>query len=140
EHVSSENSEAAGEIARLKSELNDALAEKKIADERLSALSQESESDKMSLSKVNANLSQLTLQQASEQIQFDVQRQECEDLKAEIASLNARIKELLPYERLHKATNGRPREDGVVEMAGAMAKKARTTGRRRMRRNVGAAT
>ncbi|RWN18835.1 MAG: hypothetical protein EOR94_14360 [Mesorhizobium sp.] len=140
EQTSTENSEAAGEIARLKSELNDALAEKKIADERLSALSQESEGDKMSLSKVNANLSQLTLQQASEQIQFDVQRQECEDLKAEIASLNARIKELLPYERLHKATNGRPREDGVVEIAGAMAKKARTTGRRRMRRNVAAAS
>lgn len=139
EQTSNENSEAANEIARLKGELNDTLAEKKIADERLSALTQDNENDKMSLSKVNANLSQLALQQASEQIQFDVQRQECEDLKAEIVSLNARIKELLPYERLHKATSGRPREDGV-EIAGLMAKKARTTGRRRIRRNVSAAS
>ncbi|TRC89350.1 hypothetical protein FJV76_30400 [Mesorhizobium sp. WSM4303] len=140
EQTSNDNSEAANEIARLKSELNDTLAEKKIADERLSALTQDNENDKMSLSKVNANLSQLSLQQASEQIQFDVQRQECEDLKAEIVSLNARIKELLPYERLHKATSGRPREEGVVEIAGVMAKKARTTGRRRIRRNVSAAS
>ena len=140
EQASNENSDAAGEIARLKTELNDTLAEKKIADERLSALSSENESDKMSLSKVNANLSQLTLQQASEQIQLDVQRQECEDLKAEIGSLNARIKELLPYERLHKATSGRPREGSVVEIAAVVAEKARATGRRRVSRNLRAAT
>ncbi|AZO44343.1 hypothetical protein EJ076_26200 [Mesorhizobium sp. M7D.F.Ca.US.005.01.1.1] len=140
EQASTENSEAAGEIARLKTELNDALAEKKIADERLSALTHENENDKMSLSRLNADLSQLTLQQASEQIQLDVQRQECDDLRAEIESLNARVKELLPYERLHKATNGRPRESGVVEIAGVVAEKARETGRRRIRRNLRAAT
>lgn len=139
EQASNETSEAVGEIARLKTELNDTLAEKKIADERLSALTRENENDKMNLSKLNANLSQLTLQQASEQIQFDVQTQECDDLKAEIASLNARIKELLPYERLHKATNGRPREASVVEIAGVVAEKARAAGRRRIPRNLRAA-
>lgn len=136
ESASNENSEATGEIARLKTELNDTLAEKKIADERLSALADENDSDKANLSKVNANLSQLMLQQASEQIQLDVQRQECEDLRAEIVSLNARIKELLPYERLHKATNGRPREGSVVEITGVVAEKARAAGRRRARRNL----
>lgn len=136
EWASNENSEAASEIARLKTELNDTLAEKKIADEKLTALTDENESDKASLSKVNANLSQLVLQQASEQIQLDVQRQECEDLRAEIVSLNARIKELLPYERLHKATSGRPREGTVVEITGVVAEKARATGRRRVRRNL----
>lgn len=140
EQASNENSEAVSDIAKLKTDLNDTLAEKKIADERLSALTRENETDKMSLSKVNANLSQLTLQQASEQIQFDVQRQECDDLKAEIASLNARIKELLPYERLHKATNGRPREGGVVEIAGVVAENARAAGRRRIPRNLRTAT
>jgi len=140
EQASNENSEAVSEIAGLKTELNDTLAEKKIADERLSALTRENENDKMSLSKVNANLSQLTLQQASEQIQFDVQWQECDDLKAEIASLNARIKELLPYERLHKATNGRPHEASVVEIAGVVGEKARAAGRRRIPRNLRAAT
>lgn len=135
EQASNENSDAAAEIARLKSNLNDALTEKKVADERLSALTSESENDRMSLSKVNANLSQLTLQQASEQIQFDIQKQECEDLRAEIVSLNARIKELLPYERLHKATNGRQHEV-VVEITGAVAKKARAAGRRRIPRNL----
>ncbi|WP_136621699.1 MULTISPECIES: hypothetical protein [Mesorhizobium] len=140
EQTSNENNDAASEIARLKSELNDALAEKKIADERLSALTQENDNDKMNLSKVNADLSQLTLQQASEQIQLDVQRQECDDLRAEIESLNARVKELLPYERLHKATSGRSSESGVVEIAGVVAEKARATGRRRIRRNLRAAT
>lgn len=136
EWASNENSDATGEIARLKTELNDTLAEKKIADEKLSALIEENESDKASLSKVNANFSQLVLQQASEQIQLDVQRQECEDLRDEIVSLNARIKELLPYERLHKATSGRPRESTVVEITGVVAEKARATGRRRARRNL----
>ncbi|TKB35416.1 MAG: hypothetical protein E5W81_29205, partial [Mesorhizobium sp.] len=84
------------------------------------------------LSAVSANFSQLSLQQASEQIQFDVQRQECEDLRAEVASLQARVKELLPYERLHKVTNARPREEGVVEITAAVAEKARAS-RRRLR-------
>ncbi|MER8487678.1 hypothetical protein NKI51_16195 [Mesorhizobium australicum] len=136
ERASNENSAAAAEIARLKTDLDDAVAEKKIADERLSALTDENEADKLSLSKANANLSQLALQQASEDIQRDVQRQECEDLRAEIASLNARIKELLPYERLHKATNGKSREGEVVEIAAVVAEKARATGRRPIRRNL----
>ena len=102
----------------------------------MSALTDENEADKLSLSKANANLSHLALQQASEDIQRDVQRQECEDLRAEIASLNARIKELLPYERLHKATNGKSREGEVVESAAAVAEKARATGRRPIRRNL----
>jgi chromosome segregation ATPase len=137
ELASNESSAAAAEMATLKAQLGDAVAEKQVADEKLSALMQESENDKMSLSAVNANYSQLSLQQASEQMQFDVQRQECEDLRAEVASLNARIKDLLPYERLHRVTNAKPREGGVVvEINGAVAEAARATSRRRARRNL----
>ncbi len=67
ELASNENSEVASEIAKLKVQWSDAVAEKQIADERLSALTKESETDKMNLSTVNANFSQLSLQQASEQ-------------------------------------------------------------------------
>ncbi|MER8732032.1 hypothetical protein NKH28_19735 [Mesorhizobium sp. M1227] len=132
EAASNHNSEAASEIARLKAQASDAVAEKQIVEQKLSALTKESENDKMNLSAISANFSQLSLQQASEQIQFDVQRQECEDLRAEVASLQARVKELLPYERLHKVTNARPREDGVVEITAAVAEKARAS-RRRLR-------
>ncbi|MER9266558.1 hypothetical protein NKI63_18620 [Mesorhizobium sp. M0410] len=132
EAASNQNSEAASEIAMLKAQASDAVAERQIVEQKLSALMKESENDKMNLSAISANFSQLSLQQASEQIQFDVQRQECEDLRAEVASLQARVKELLPYERLHKVTNARPREDGVVEITAAAAEKARA-GRRRLR-------
>jgi DNA repair exonuclease SbcCD ATPase subunit len=135
ELASSQNSDAAAEIARFKAQWSDAVAERQIADEKLSALMKESERDKMNLSMVNANFSQLSLQQASEQMQFDVQRQECEDLRAEVASLNARIKELLPYERLHRVTNAKPREGVVVEINGVVAEAARAS-RRRGRRNL----
>ncbi|TIW38829.1 MAG: hypothetical protein E5V61_31485, partial [Mesorhizobium sp.] len=88
------------------------------------------------LSAINANLSQLSLQQASEQIELDIQKQECEDLRAEVATLNARIKELLPYERLHRVTAARTREDNVVEIAGVVADPAHPTHRRRARRRL----
>jgi len=146
ELAANENGEAAGEVARLKTELSDAMAEKQVADERLTALMNESENDKINLSTVSADLSQLTLQQASEQIQLDIQKQECEDLRAEIASLNARIQELLPYERLHRVTEARARDDAasarprddavVVEIKGVVAEKARATHRRRAHRNL----
>lgn len=140
ELASHENDEAAGEIARLRAQWGDAVAEKQIAEQKLSALVKENERDKMSLSTVSANFSQLSLQQASEQIELDVQRQECEDLRAEVAVLDARVKELLPYERLHKATNARSREDTVVEIAGVVAEKARATSRRRVRPSLRAAS
>jgi len=136
EIASNENDNATSEIARLKAQWSDAIAEKQIADEKLSALTRQNEVDKTNLSTMSANLSQLSLQQASEQIQFDVQKQECEDLRAEVASLNARIKELLPYERLHRVTNAKPREGVVVEINGAVAEAARTASRRRARRSL----
>jgi chromosome segregation ATPase len=111
--------EAASEIARLKTQLGDALAEKHVADERLAALMKENENDKINLSAASANISQLSLQHASEQIQLDIHRQECEDLRAEIAALNARIKELLPYERLYRVMKSREEheQDGTTEVA-----------------------
>lgn len=136
ELASNENSEASSEIAKLKVQWSDAVTERQVADERLSALIKENESDKNNLSKVSANFSQLSLQQASEQIQLDIQRQECEDLRAEIASLSARIKELLPYERLHRVTNAKPRDGGIVDVAGGVAETAHATSRRRVRRSL----
>jgi chromosome segregation ATPase len=136
EIASNENSDTATEIAKLKAQWSDAVVEKQIADEKLSALVKENENDRMNLSTMSTNFSQLSLQQASEQIQLDVQRQECEDLRAEVASLNARIRELLPYERLHRVTSARPHEGDVVEITGAVAEAARVTSRRRVRRSL----
>jgi chromosome segregation ATPase len=110
ENLSQDNTVATGEIAELKEQLSEAVAEKQVLEERLSALIRESEADRMNLAHANASLSELTLRQASEQIQLDVRVQECEDLRAEIAGLHAQIKELLPYERLHRVTQARQRE------------------------------
>ncbi|MDW6021328.1 hypothetical protein SAZ10_06065 [Mesorhizobium sp. BAC0120] len=118
ETAAGEQNEAASENARLKTQLSDALAEKHVADQRLAALMQETENDKMNLSAASANISQLSLQHASEQIQLDIHRQECEDLRAEIAALNTRIKELLPYERLYRVMKSKEQEqDGTAEAA-----------------------
>ena len=57
ELASNESSAAAAEMATLRAQWSDAVAEKQVADEKLSALMKESESDKMSLSAVNANYS-----------------------------------------------------------------------------------
>lgn len=47
----------------------------------------------------------VALQQASDQIQRDIHRQECEDLRAEIALVNARFRDLLSHERPRGVTN-----------------------------------
>ncbi|MGX7871621.1 hypothetical protein ACVDG5_000645 [Mesorhizobium sp. ORM6] len=134
ELTSSANSEASAEIAKLKLQWSDAVAEKQVADERLAALTKEAETDRLNLSKTTANFSQLSLQQASDQIQLDIRRQECEDLRAEIALVNARVRELLPFERLHKAANVLPQESVVTKIPVAAERTARTA--RRVRRRA----
>lgn len=136
DQVSIDNGEATAEITRLKTQLNDAVTERQIAQERLAVLKDESEADKRNLSAVSTNLSQLSLQQASEQIQLDIQKQECEDLRAEVEALNARIRELLPYERLHRVTDARSRKDAVPQANGIIAEAARPAARRVPRRNI----
>ena len=136
DQVSVANGEATAEIARLKTQLNDAVTERQIAEERLAVLKDESEVDKRNLSVITTNFSQLSLQQASEQIQLDIQKQECEDLHAEVEALNARIRELLPYERLHRVTDARSRKDAAPQANGIIAETARPAARRVPRRNM----
>ncbi|CDX22187.1 conserved hypothetical protein [Mesorhizobium sp. ORS 3324] len=136
EQASNDRSEAAAETTRLKAQLNDAVTERQIAEERLAVLKNESEIDRKNLSVVSTNLSQLSLQQASEQIQLDIQKQECEDLRAEIVTLNARIQELLPYERLHRVTDARSRKDVAPVTNVIIAEAVRPTARRNSRRNI----
>jgi chromosome segregation ATPase len=112
DHAHGEHSETAAEMAQLKAQLSDTITQKLIADEKLSTLMEENERDKINLSAASTNFSELSLQQASDQIQYEVLTQECEDLRAEVATLNARVKELLPYERLHRVTNARQNEVG----------------------------
>ena len=113
EQASISQEQSASEIAALKVQLSDSIAEKLVVDERLSELRKENELDKQSLLTASANISQLSLEQASEQMQLDVHRQECEDLRAEIATLNARINELLPHERMYRVAKARLREAGA---------------------------
>jgi DNA repair exonuclease SbcCD ATPase subunit len=135
ELAANEHGEASNEIAKLKVQLSDVAAEKHVADERLAALMKENEKDKMNLSTASANISQLSLQQATEQMQLDIHKQECEDLRAEIASLNARIEELLPFERLYRVTKARQRDavnvNGAADVTtGVVAEATRTASRR----------
>ncbi|MBZ9734152.1 hypothetical protein LB534_07400 [Mesorhizobium sp. CA18] len=134
--VSTDNGEATDEITRLKAQLNDAVTERQIAEKRLAVLKDESEADKKNLSEVSTNFSRLSLQQASEQIQLDIQKQECEDLRAEVEALNARIRELLPYERLHRVTDARSRMDAAPQTNAIIAEAARPVARRVSRRNM----
>ncbi|MER8634507.1 hypothetical protein NKH55_33070, partial [Mesorhizobium opportunistum] len=90
EKETNNSSETSAEITLLRTQVNDFATERRIAEERLVALKTESEGDKKNLSAVSTNLSELSLQLASDQIQLDIQRQECEDLRAEIVTLDAR--------------------------------------------------
>jgi chromosome segregation ATPase len=138
---SNEQIEVNNDIARLKVQLSDAMAEKLVAEEKLSALKKENETDKLHLSAASANISQMSLQQASEQMQLDIHKQECEDLRAEIATLNDRIKELLPFERLYRVAKARQREAAggaseisaaaMADTAGVAARRTNGSGRRR---------
>jgi chromosome segregation ATPase len=141
EAASDEQAETANEISKLKMQLNDAVAERHVAEEKLSSLKKENDNDKLHLSAASANISQMSLQQASEQMQLDIHKQECEDLRAEIAALNDRVKELLPYERLYRVAKARQHEatGGVSELSGAAitdaaraaARRTNNSGRRR---------
>lgn len=130
---------ASVEVARLTAQWSDTMAEKQVADERYSVLMKESEADKMSISRLTADLSQLSVQHASEQMQHAVQSQECEDMRGEIAALAARVKEMLPYERMHKVTAAREREsdDGAGRVT---VEPSRPTTRRRSRAGLRAAS
>ncbi len=137
EKASSDNSETSAEITMLRTQVNEVATERQIAEERLVALQNESELDKKNLSAVSTNLSELSLQLASDQIQLDIQKQECEDLRAEIVTLNERIKELLPYERLHRVTDARSRKEIVPPTNGHVVESApRVTARRPSRRHM----
>ncbi|MGX8008469.1 hypothetical protein ACVDG8_005320 [Mesorhizobium sp. ORM8.1] len=57
-------------------------------------------------------------------------------------TLNARIKELLPYERLHRVTDARSRKDAVPSTNGHIVEaqprpSSRRTSRRPLRANAG---
>jgi hypothetical protein len=107
EAAGADHAEALSRISGLKAQLSDANSARQVVDEKLASLMKEHEQDRMHLSAATANISQLSLQQETEQIQLDIHRQECEDLRAEIATLNQRIMELLPFERLYKASIAR---------------------------------
>lgn len=130
--TATERSEATAEIAKLRAELSDAIAEKLVLDGMLLELQKENESVQQDLSVASANISQLALQQETEQIKLDIHKQECEDLRAEIAVLNARIKDLLPFERLYKVTKARERQGAasVGELVPVTAVKSRVSGKR----------
>ena len=133
ELASNEAIETANEVAKLKVQLSDAMTEKHVAEEKLSALRKENDNDKLHLSAASANISQMSLQQASEQMQLDIHKQECEDLRAEISALNDRVKELLPFERLYRVAKARQREvtNGASDVSGvAIADAARSASRR----------
>ena len=105
--ASDKGNEASSEIASLIAQLREAAADKQIADEKLSAREKENEVDKLKLAAAAESSSKQSLDKASLEMQLDVQRQECEDLRGEIEALNARIVELLPYERLHRVAKAR---------------------------------
>lgn len=134
ELASNEAIETANEVAKLKVQLSDAMAEKHVAEEKLSTLRKENDNDKLHLSAASANISQMSLQQASEQMQLDIHKQECEDLRAEISALNDRVKELLPFERLYRVAKARQREatNGASDATSgvAIADAARAASRR----------
>jgi hypothetical protein len=102
--TTNEHGEAVSQITSLKGQLKDTISDKQVVDEKLATLMKEYDHERLNLSTATANISQLTLQRETDQIKLDIHRQECDELRAEVAVLSKRILGLLPFERLYKAS------------------------------------
>ncbi len=135
ETASTDRAEASDEVARLKAQLDDLGAEKQIAQEMIASLKREGDADKKSLTAANASLSNMNLQQASEQMQIDTDRDggeklqnKIEDLTAQIDKLKGEVKHLKPYERLYREAKAkREAENGAETAATDAASKKKET-------------
>ena len=84
-----------------------------MAEEKVATLRREAQADKQNLSAASADFSQLSLQQASEQMELDIHRQENEALRAEIAQLRERVEMLLPFEQHYRLSNAAEQNDNI---------------------------
>lgn len=134
------HADGANEGARLRTQLADAIADKQVAEEKVATLRREAQADKQNLSAASADFSQLSLQQASEQMELDIHRQENEALRAEIAQLRERVEMLLPFEQHYRLSNAAEQNDniGAGEAAEDEAEAAPLSARRTLdRRRAG---
>jgi chromosome segregation ATPase len=108
EATAAEIVDATDEIARLKEMLNDVQSEKQIAEKQLSLLKSEQDDRRQTLATVSGEMTQ-TRGTPHEQATGDTDRQESDELRAEISKLAAEIKKLAPYERLYRAEKAKRR-------------------------------
>lgn len=107
EAAAAEIVEATDEIARLKEALNDAQSEKQIAEKQLAFLKSEQDDQRRASLAANGDLSGTS--GALDEAVTEMQRQESDELRAEISKLAAEIKKLAPYERLYRAEKAKRR-------------------------------
>ena len=95
EAASAEIVDATDEIARLREALGNAEAEKQIAEKQLALLKGEQDEQKRNLPAAEDG--------EPDPAAIAIQKQESDELRAEILKLAAEIKKLAPYERLYRA-------------------------------------
>jgi hypothetical protein len=106
------------EIAKLKEALNNAEAERQIAEKQLALLKSEQDGQRRALAVANGDMSE-NGDAFFEQFEADMHKQESDELRAEISKLAAEIKKLAPYERLYRAEQAKRRNSARPSSAEA---------------------
>lgn len=102
EAASREQANATEELIAIKLKLNDAISEKRVADEKLAAMAKEVEKERREHSSASTKLSEINLERASERVVIESAQQQLKEQQDEVARLKEEIKRLLPYERLYR--------------------------------------
>ena len=117
--ASNGHTDSSAETAGLRHRLKDLEAELAIARDRIETLKAENESDRQAMLANSANVSQMNLRQASDQLTLDRQNQEIESLRDQVDTLKASIKRLSTYERFYQSVKSRQCEkarEGAAEI------------------------
>ncbi len=100
--ASREQASATEEMIAIKLKLNDAVSERRVAEEKLGALAKEFEDVRREHGETSTRLSELNLERASEHVVVETAQQQLEEQRSEIERLKSDVKRLIPFERLYR--------------------------------------
>ena len=109
--------EASEEIARLKSQLDDMATERQIAQEMIATLKRDNEADKKNLAALSAGAGRPEMS-GMEKLEGEIA-----NLTGQIATLEAEIKELQPYQRLYREAKAKLHAANTSEAEEPVSKK-----------------
>ncbi len=100
--TSREQENATEELIGVKLKLNDAVSEKRVAEEKANALARELEEERRQNSETSTKISEINLERASERVVIETAQQQLQEQRTEVSRLQSEVKRLLAFERLYR--------------------------------------